>query len=526
MSTNLTKNSPGDNYESIEKDGPLLKDQMDENLETSEKIRDCATVQLLASKVDAGSTGNRSEADEDMEPIKKKAKVMDEVQSMDQSKMDTEISVNLAEGSVIHKIKMRAKRIEKKAENKDEAQCMNQANPMSKMHLSDENHVHGIDKKFPENECTSQESEVSEKKEYLLCQSNNPSASSSNLMHDVENPLDLSKHEEAVLLQDVSEVSRNIASSDSVDERFGPLTRPMELEMADDQQKFHPNQMAEDNEKLDDGLNEANNEIVVALGKCSAEGKSTFSNRDVEENQVTMPLSSSNVKEEKCLLDDLGQFPRTAVMTSYRRKLLVLDVNGLLANIVMPAPKDCRGDTHILGRAIFKRPFCDDFLKFCFQNFDVGIWSSRSKRIIDLVVNYLLGDLKERLLFCWDMFHSTQTGFKTLENSHKPLVCKELRNIWENDDPNLPWKKGDYDASNTLLLDDSPYKALLNPLHTAIFPNSYNYKDKDDTSLGKICWFHCILLSELKVASDLIYLSFVELFLSPHFVEHYLDLPT
>lgn len=63
-----------------------------------------------------------------------------------------------------------------------------------------------------------------------------------------------------------------------------------------------------------------------------------------------------------------------------------------------------------------------------------------------------------------DMFHSTQTGFKTLENTHKPLVCKELRRIWENDDPNLPWKKGDYNESNTLLLDDSPYKALLNPV--------------------------------------------------------------
>lgn len=63
-----------------------------------------------------------------------------------------------------------------------------------------------------------------------------------------------------------------------------------------------------------------------------------------------------------------------------------------------------------------------------------------------------------------NMSHSTQTGFKTLENHHKPLVCKELSKIWENDNPNFPWKKGDYNESNTLLLDDSPYKALLNPV--------------------------------------------------------------
>lgn len=63
-----------------------------------------------------------------------------------------------------------------------------------------------------------------------------------------------------------------------------------------------------------------------------------------------------------------------------------------------------------------------------------------------------------------DMTHSTQTGFRTLEKHYKPLVCKELRRIWENDDPNCPWRKGDYNESNTLLLDDSPYKALLNPV--------------------------------------------------------------
>lgn len=62
------------------------------------------------------------------------------------------------------------------------------------------------------------------------------------------------------------------------------------------------------------------------------------------------------------------------------------------------------------------------------------------------------------------MSHSTQTMFKTLENKHKPLVCKELSKVWDRYDPNLPWERGDYDESNTLLLDDSPYKALLNPV--------------------------------------------------------------
>lgn len=71
-----------------------------------------------------------------------------------------------------------------------------------------------------------------------------------------------------------------------------------------------------------------------------------------------------------------------------------------------------------------------------------------------------------------DMTHCTKTGFKTLDNRHKPLVCKELRKIWEKDDPSWPWKRGDFNESNTLLIDDSPYKALLNPVS---YICTYNY---------------------------------------------------
>ncbi|CAI9758699.1 unnamed protein product [Fraxinus pennsylvanica] len=208
--------------------------------------------------------------------------------------------------------------------------------------------------------------------------------------------------------------------------------------------------------------------------------ESTAQESDVE---VTEHLSTSIVKKDH-LSNDSRLYLEIAPVACVRRKLLVLDVNGLLADIVMPAPKDCIADAYIWGRAVFKRPSCDDFLKFCFEKFDVGIWSSRSKKIIENFANYLLGDLQHKLLFCWDMSHSTQTGYKTLDNMQKPLVMKELKKIWEKDDPNLPWEKGYYNESNTLLLDDSPYKALLNPLHSAIFPHSFHYQDKSDNSLG------------------------------------------
>ncbi|KAA0058001.1 MATH and LRR domain-containing protein PFE0570w-like protein [Cucumis melo var. makuwa] len=167
-----------------------------------------------------------------------------------------------------------------------------------------------------------------------------------------------------------------------------------------------------------------------------------------------------------------------------KKKLLILDVNGLLVDFVPYFPDGYTPDFVISRKAVFKRPFCDEFLQFCFERFEVGIWSSRTWRNLDMLVRFLMRDSRRKLLFCWDQSHCTTTRFTTIENDRKPLVLKELKKIWENLEPYLPWKKGEFNESNTLLLDDSPYKALRNPPNTAVFPTSYRYKDSDDTSLG------------------------------------------
>lgn len=64
-----------------------------------------------------------------------------------------------------------------------------------------------------------------------------------------------------------------------------------------------------------------------------------------------------------------------------------------------------------------------------------------------------------------DRSHCTATEYKTLENKDKPLVLKELRYLWwDNKGVSLPWDKGYYNETNTVLVDDSPYKALRNPV--------------------------------------------------------------
>ncbi|XP_061339397.1 uncharacterized protein LOC133286068 isoform X2 [Gastrolobium bilobum] len=195
-------------------------------------------------------------------------------------------------------------------------------------------------------------------------------------------------------------------------------------------------------------------------------------------------VSDISLVNEKDVHSKISQFSLDKT-NSYntKKKLLILDVNGLLADFVSYVPRGYREpDFSLTRRNVYKRPFCDDFLKFCFDRFHVGVWSSRAKSNVDKVVEFLMGKSASKLLFSWS--HCTMTEFSTVENRNKPLVLKELRKLWEKVEPGLPWEKGEFNESNTLLLDDSPYKALVNPMYTAIFPYSYHYYDSTDSSLG------------------------------------------
>ncbi|KAF9602206.1 hypothetical protein IFM89_025675 [Coptis chinensis] len=70
------------------------------------------------------------------------------------------------------------------------------------------------------------------------------------------------------------------------------------------------------------------------------------------------------------------------LISKTKRKLLILDVNGLLLHIgnKFDLPLDCIADKFISRKAILKRPSCVDFLKFCFQRFNVAVWSSRTMK--------------------------------------------------------------------------------------------------------------------------------------------------
>uniref|UniRef100_A0A803MQP5 Mitochondrial import inner membrane translocase subunit TIM50 n=1 Tax=Chenopodium quinoa TaxID=63459 RepID=A0A803MQP5_CHEQI len=173
-----------------------------------------------------------------------------------------------------------------------------------------------------------------------------------------------------------------------------------------------------------------------------------------------------------------------------QKKMLVLDLNGLLIHRAhrgnkSEIPQNRQPDGVYRQRLVYRRPFLEEFMKFCLERFEVGIWSSAKEGNVDGIFDCAFkGFMRSSFLFIWDQRSCTDSGFKSMEKKYKPLFFKELKKLWQT---SAPLKAGLlFSESNTLLIDDEPYKGLLNPPNTGIYPGKYDAGDLTDDFLGTI----------------------------------------
>ncbi|EKU23302.1 hypothetical protein NGA_0707200 [Nannochloropsis gaditana CCMP526] len=136
-----------------------------------------------------------------------------------------------------------------------------------------------------------------------------------------------------------------------------------------------------------------------------------------------------------------------------RPKLLILDLNGLLVHRV-----------------------------FVGEGPRAGVWTTASAiNATPLLKGLLPEEDVARLAFIWDGKRCTYNGETDPAKPGKPIAFKELRRLWESKDV-----AGLFGPSNTLMIDDSRYKASLNPPHTAIHPPAWDDPDAhaSDDALG------------------------------------------
>ncbi|KAK4348419.1 hypothetical protein RND71_031174 [Anisodus tanguticus] len=82
-----------------------------------------------------------------------------------------------------------------------------------------------------------------------------------------------------------------------------------------------------------------------------------------------------------------------------------------------------------------------------------------------------------------DQQKCVDSGFKCLEKKEKPIFLKPMKKIWENKYDLLPFRGGKFSKSNTLMIDDEPHIALINPPNTAVFPPIFKVGNGKDTFL-------------------------------------------
>ena len=130
-----------------------------------------------------------------------------------------------------------------------------------------------------------------------------------------------------------------------------------------------------------------------------------------------------------------------------KKKLLVLDLDETLihANEVSIGRKP---DFDIGDYIVYKRPGVNEFVEYCFEHFDVAIWTSSNRLYADAIVNFLIPD-PSKLQFVWARERCTQRFIaETYEYTHLK-VFKKL-------------KDQGYSLDLIIGIDDSPEKYVRN----------------------------------------------------------------
>uniref|UniRef100_A0A9I9DVL9 Mitochondrial import inner membrane translocase subunit TIM50 n=1 Tax=Cucumis melo TaxID=3656 RepID=A0A9I9DVL9_CUCME len=201
-------------------------------------------------------------------------------------------------------------------------------------------------------------------------------------------------------------------------------------------------------------------------------------------NKARASKYSSDEEEENRNID-LG-LSMKSLSLGPKKKLLIMGIGGFLCHRVCyryrreTIPKHRHPDASYgsfyvvhISMLVYKRPFCEDFMKFCLER-----W------YLDSALDSIMHGLRRKLLFAWDQGKCTKTCFFDLEKKFKPIFLKELKKVWEGNGVGISRPSTQFCSSNTLLIDNEPYKVLLNPPHTAIFPKEYKADDIDDDALG------------------------------------------
>ncbi|KAI9309241.1 HAD-like domain-containing protein [Cunninghamella echinulata] len=194
----------------------------------------------------------------------------------------------------------------------------------------------------------------------------------------------------------------------------------------------------------------------INLKLCSSSFQNTttkfFNNRlamkaATATTMVIRPLSSTTTQSPSAeYLNTSNQTSKILKDNLQRQQLLILDLNGTLLSRTRRR------------NGMFVRPNIDHFLDFIFNHFKVMVWSSAQKKAVDKMMQLFDKGRMDKLALIWDRSHM---GLTIQQYHSDTITVKDLQLVWDS----LPG--GGYDATNTIMIDDSPdEKSILQPYNT------------------------------------------------------------
>jgi hypothetical protein len=162
-----------------------------------------------------------------------------------------------------------------------------------------------------------------------------------------------------------------------------------------------------------------------------------------------------------------------------KNQLLILDLNGTLVSRVKS------------NKSMYVRPYSQVFFDYIFENFQVMLWSSAQPHSVKFM-SRIFGKRQEKLIVSWDR---KSFGLSEVDYNRKVVTIKDLNKVWKH-------FLGKYDATNTVLLDDSPKKAQMQPFN-CIHPTEFEHFSQAFVSNGESELLHVMdYLKKLQFQSN------------------------
>ena len=125
------------------------------------------------------------------------------------------------------------------------------------------------------------------------------------------------------------------------------------------------------------------------------------------------------------------------------RKLLILDVDETLI-FATEEPLSRVADFTVGNKyRVYKRPFVEQFLAWCFENFDVAVWTSATDDYAAEVLANIIPQTQNNLVFVWSRERCTPS-----------LDVESRETFWEKKLTKL--RRRGYNLENVIVVDDTP----------------------------------------------------------------------